>query len=310
MITYEKFQKRLLSRLEAKLGEDFLIQTRQVIKNNGLILDGICIIKKGSAVSPTFYANYLYEEYCRGRSLRMILSHMLETVQTDSLLKDLDPETFTRLDLIRDHILCRLINTERNAALLSRIPHLPFLDMSIVFYLSLGAEDPTELTSLIENSLFDQWNLSAEELFSLALANTGHLLPPVIRPIREVLESIAEATSIPVPISDGCPEERLYVCSNARSRFGAATLLFPDTLKAFADAHACDLVILPSSIHELILCPLPLAYSTGELYQIVREVNRTEVAPEEVLSDSVYVYRRGEDHIRELQAVRLFRPEA
>ena len=49
-------------------------------------------------------------------------------------------------------------------------------------------------------------------------------------------------------------------------------------------------LILPSSIHEAILlfgkdCP-----DTKELISRVNEVNNTQLAPEEILSDNVYVY--------------------
>jgi hypothetical protein len=49
---------------------------------------------------------------------------------------------------------------------------------------------------------------------------------------------------------------------------------------------------LPSSIHELILVPTIDHKSSKEYSDMVQEINATQVAFEEVLSDRVYYYSR------------------
>ena len=57
-----------------------------------------------------------------------------------------------------------------------------------------------------------------------------------------------------------------------------------------------DVLILPSSVHETIVLPssgnLELDYSFIEM---VKEVNMTTLASEEILSDNVYYYNVKED---------------
>ena len=53
-----------------------------------------------------------------------------------------------------------------------------------------------------------------------------------------------------------------------------------------------DLCIAPSSIHEVLIFPLSLV-QPSKIIEIVRDVNRTVVLPQEQLSDSAYIYRRG-----------------
>ena len=60
----------------------------------------------------------------------------------------------------------------------------------------------------------------------------------------------------------------------------------------------CDLFILPSSIHEVILVPARTGICKRELDQMVKEVNQEAVDPEEILSDHAYYYHRKEDQIR------------
>ena len=58
-----------------------------------------------------------------------------------------------------------------------------------------------------------------------------------------------------------------------------------------------DIVILPASVHECILLPLTDAMDTYYLRSMVREVNVTNVEPEDRLSENVYLYSRTSDEI-------------
>ena len=57
-----------------------------------------------------------------------------------------------------------------------------------------------------------------------------------------------------------------------------------------------DFYILPSSVHEMILIPL-FTDDMESLSQMVKEVNATQLKPEDVLSDHAYVYRRVDNTI-------------
>ena len=58
-----------------------------------------------------------------------------------------------------------------------------------------------------------------------------------------------------------------------------------------------DLVVLPSSIHECILLPYEKCMEREALRAMVEEVNTTQVADVEVLSDNVYIYSRKENRV-------------
>ena len=63
-------------------------------------------------------------------------------------------------------------------------------------------------------------------------------------------------------------------------------------LEKFAEWGDCDLYILPSSIHEVLLLAdneIPV----DELRRMVRSVNRGVVDEMDRLSDEVYYYQRG-----------------
>ena len=60
---------------------------------------------------------------------------------------------------------------------------------------------------------------------------------------------------------------------------------------------ACELVdafyILPCSVYELILVPSATETGLDNLRNMVQELNKTSVLPEERLSDSVYYFNRA-----------------
>ena len=89
----------------------------------------------------------------------------------------------------------------------------------------------------------------------------------------------------------------MYILSNQKGINGASCLLYENILLDFANQIRSDLYILPSSIHEIILIPYQKETTLQALIEMVRDINCTQVAPEEVLSDSVYRFSREKNAI-------------
>ena len=58
-----------------------------------------------------------------------------------------------------------------------------------------------------------------------------------------------------------------------------------------------DLVILPSSVHEVLLIPNDEHVSFDDLAHTVSHINRAEVPVEDRLSDQIYLYSREQDAV-------------
>ena len=84
----------------------------------------------------------------------------------------------------------------------------------------------------------------------------------------------------------------MIVATNKEKSFGAIAMKAKDKLAEVADRYETDLAILPSSIHEILLIPVKENMDFFELEAMVREVNATQVAPEEQLSNHVYRFYR------------------
>ena len=70
-------------------------------------------------------------------------------------------------------------------------------------------------------------------------------------------------------------------------------MLRTDLLDRFAKAQESDLIILPSSVHEVLLLPAMDDEDVAELRRTVQDINEKKVKEEEWLSDEVYYFRRS-----------------
>ena len=89
----------------------------------------------------------------------------------------------------------------------------------------------------------------------------------------------------------------MYVLSNSRMINGAAAMLYPDILRKLSDKLKSDLYIIPSSVHEVIVFARNMANDEKSLKEMIRTVNRTQLEPQDVLSDSLYFYNRNDEKI-------------
>ena len=106
--------------------------------------------------------------------------------------------------------------------------------------------------------------------------------------IMPMEDAISEITGIAIP-SDA--PYSMYIGTNPERILGASILMYETYLEDLAAQIEDDLCIAPSSIHEVLIFPLSLV-QPSKIIEIVRDVNRTVVLPQEKLSDSVYIYRR------------------
>lgn len=304
-MTYEEFIETIKELVGDKLGADYEITIQQLIKNNGIVLDGLTIHPLGENVAPIVYLNTYYDQIKAGMSVEDAAENIAGLVRKDAYSDWISEMELGEYEKIRSKIMFRVIQAETNEELLGDVPHLRFLDLAIVFYLFLERNESGQLTSLIHNSLVKEWGVNKEELWKTARVNSMTTLTAEIRSLTEVtaeavrncregifdfdaefIEELAE--------NDAAP---LYVLTNSVGVYGAGCMIYDGVLKAFADSLDDDLVILPSSIHEVMLLSDKFADSYEYLKDMVTAINQLEVPPADHLSNQVYKYFRETDEI-------------
>ena len=100
---------------------------------------------------------------------------------------------------------------------------------------------------------------------------------------------LSEMTGIPY---DGSLESdvKFHVITNSRKCKGASAIMNRKALRSFTQIYNTNMLfVLPSSIHEMMIAPYDSSLNLDELSAMVKEINETQVAPEERLTDKAYI---------------------
>ena len=142
---------------------------------------------------------------------------------------------------VKDRIIFRLINTEKNKELLLDVPHKKFLDLSLVFAVLVEADNDGTAVMLIKDLHMRQWKVTKEQLWNAAKENTKRLLPAECFGMNfAVYELLSRSTpgehdrenllrrtwhiheELELPEKD-----KMYVLSNKLKNYGAACIAYP-----------------------------------------------------------------------------------
>lgn len=291
-MTYIDFIEYIRSRAEKAAGKGGITYINHIIKNNDKELDGLVMLEKDHNVAPAIYLNDCYDRYLKGTSIDEIMTDILSKYYRSKDSLELDHANFSSFEKIKDKIVYKIINKEKNQKLLKEIPHETILDLAIVYYCIVARFEDRCATALIYNKRLKMWNISDSDLALAASENTPRLLRSQIRPINDIIAEISTSKQ-EASICDDIPlaENPMYVLTNESQFNGAACILYENLLYDFASSIGSDLYILPSSVHEVILIPKNEFPDKDNLSCMVKDINESEVAADEVLSDHVYEYR-------------------
>ena len=294
-MNYETFLGAVERGLNERLSDDITVMLHKTVKNNGMEKQGVTIIKKDVNISPTIYLEEFYQQYLKGRTLEEIIrkiDHFYHEVRYE---ESLDTEKLQKYDYLRDKIMFRLINKEKNSKLLEKIPYLDYQDLALVFYVLLDVRKGGSATITITNDMMHMWNCDVEKLYQTAQINGRRNLPAVLTPMRDVIdELIRPLNDAGIDLFEEEPSfpDKMYVLTNEIRSFGAAVIAYEYVLEMVAEKLQSNFFVLPSSIHEVILICADSRIRQEELDETIQEVNETQVEPEEVLGDHAYYYDR------------------
>uniref|UniRef100_UPI004056A268 DUF5688 family protein n=1 Tax=Agathobacter sp. TaxID=2021311 RepID=UPI004056A268 len=276
------------------------ILSNDVAKNNGITLKGLMLHKAGDSISPQVYMNGYYADYRNGRGMESICAEImtLYNAQADPVVKGMDVSQVTNFEAVKDNICFRLVNYKKNETQLQTMPHRKFLDLAIVYIVSVQFEDANGSIRVTDH-LLAKWGVCEQTLYDIAVRNTPRCNEWIVKPLKDVVAETLQEKSV------SCTDEMLkdfdfpfFIATNTQKLFGAAVLLYPEiTRKMSRLLGNCNLYILPSSVHEVIILEELKEIEPKELIQTVREVNRADVQPEEMLSDNIYFYDARNDNL-------------
>lgn len=288
---------------------DCTVRINHVRKNNGHVRTGLVIAKEGNELAPTIYIDGMYQLYQDGVSEAQLIQKVIDAYE-EAYINDTTPiqNALSSFVNAKDRLFIKLINEEKNREMLQDIPHRMVQDLAIVYALHLKDEFDFSGTVTVTNTLLQMWGIDEETLYTQAMLNTPRVSPAILCPLLEMMESLLPTAQFlnvpPMDISeydfdgftikiDNRNDMQLYIVTNKSKIFGAASLLLPHVMEKIGEFLG-SFYVLPSSIHEVLVIPASSAMETSELIGMVRQINETELLPEEVLSDNIYLYDKDE----------------
>lgn len=299
-MNYQDFIKNIQEFIAERLDKDTSLQVHSIQKNNGTQRDGLVIQQSNINISPTIYLDSYYQLYQEGATIEELCENILAVYDKHRPIQNFDVDIFTNYKQAATRIVPKLVHYASNAKLLQELPHLRYLDLAIVFQYLLDTEDENHASILIRQEHRVMWNVTVLDLHQAALKNAPTLLPHQLMKLSDVLglqDWICEQAE---ESADFYEDATMYILTNERHIHGASTLLYPQVLQHLSEQFDSDLILFPSSIHEILIMPKTPDADAEHYSKIVREVNAQVVREDEFLSDHVYLFSKADQVVRYL----------
>ena len=301
---FETFKEELREDMEKALyertGTEHSVNIQTVEKMNETY-EALTIKPENSDIGVNINANELFRAYSDGMDYDRLVDGAVNKAR-DALENspNFNIEAFKDYDKMKETLAMEVVSAERNADLLTTVPHKDMEDMAVVyrFVISTGVGESGSV--LVTNKMLDEYGITPEQLHADAMKNAPEVRPMEIKGMGEVLAEQmgienAEMLGFAIP-----PEQdQMLVASVKGNVHGAGVLAYEDFMDKASDRVGGSFFILPSSIHEILIIPDNGQFDLKSLENMVREVNATTVDPVDKLTDNVYHYD-AQDKVFEL----------
>ena len=310
-MSFDEFKETIVEEIKAFLPEkyeDVDIRINTVQKNNEE-LTGITIRSSESNIAPNIYLDSYYESYLDGESMEDIMQNIADVRVEHEIEKPLAVDKITDYEKARDKVMPKIVGMEGNEKYLEDKPFTRMEDLAVVYYVDMGRLGGGVMSSPVTENLMETWGVSKDELHQTALSNmeaqsvssfkSMHemmmemMLPDMVERFDGDKDAAREAISDMVPPDDG----NMFILTNQEKLNGATALLDTKIMGEISERFGENFFILPSSLHEVLIVPEKEGMELSVLENMVQEVNATQVAPQDRLSDHVYKYDAQEQSV-------------
>jgi len=290
-ILAEEIKKIVEERVDVK------VELRTIEKNNATLNALIFVAER---ISPVIYLDEIIDSVLEGNlSVDCGVNKIIEAY--DKAKENLqNMMNFNEIDkeFILTNVIPTLVQGKNNKKYLDGKVTRKFLDLNIIYKVRLEKPDVNDSykSFTVTERLLSENDLTEEELYKSAMENLAKEKDGIIN-IVKLLDYKMRGYDVDFDtVNEITGNENMLIARTSKVN-GSNILLKEKFIKDVSDKFKKDLVILPSSVHEIIICPITTDLCIKELVNIVHDVNKNEVEDEDVLSNSVYIYDREKDKI-------------
>ena len=248
--------------------QDKIVVVKEVEKENGVVHTGLNIRSEDCNISPNIYI-------IEGKSVEENVRGILKTYELYVPKKSAETSWFMDYEQVKGKLAVMLTSKPINGLAKRKAPGFDDLYMHAYVIVS----DPSFGTGdmKVREEYLKGWGITNEELFEDALKSAPFVMPAEKRGMAETLGIIKSGIPVPCEVID---EDPLTIVSNKHYMLGAAAILYTKVKE--------NTIMIPSSIHEVLLVDGNIVDSSDELNRMINEVNNSCLLPEEFLSNHAY----------------------
>lgn len=297
MMNRKEFEQYLQDNVKDYLPESFAdakIVFNEVVKNNDQHMTGMSIIRDNEAVVPNIYIDSFYQQYQEGRNIDEIVGDIADArIEYDSHIQAEDiTQQLMNYENVKDKLEIRLCDTADNAERLQGLVHTEHGDFSATYHIRISEMNQEGVASTaVTPYLMEAWGITTEQLHQDALKSDLQK-EPQLADMMDMMESMMygkEPDNL-LTTADRGNGDGMFCLTNGEKMNGASLVLQDDLMQQIGDIVGGNFYVLPSSVHEVLIVPDNGTMELRDLSAMVYEVNRTEVAPQDRLSDNVQYY--------------------
>lgn len=289
-MSYDEFINQFTEIFERIMEErGFRLEQKAILKNNGQYKDALLIKSNNSNIAPTVYLEDCYHDYLMGNNLEQVVkateAMVIGNMQSTFSLPPINNKT------AKENLYITIVNAAANKELLKNTPHRIIEDLAIIprFRVNMGGDTGS---FVVHDNVLPTLKMTKDEVLNLAIKNTeeqGFKLSTMQEMLGDIVSEGFDLENDEMfeelfPVE----EPMLYVLTNSNKTQGAAVLGCKNALNAAINQIGEECYILPASCHEVLLIKKSQVNDVEDLKEMVREVNQTQVSPQDFLSNSVY----------------------
>ena len=239
---------------EYLLGYDFdNIQLQEVTHNNNTTHTGLLISRSEINVAPTIYMEQYYKQYQDTGDMDAVIKEIAD-VYKGSLesTNDMPVEIFNQKEQYFSNCYLKVVNYEKNKDMLQDVPYKKYMDLAVTIRMLVRVDETGMASAIVTHDHTARLGINEKDLYAAALKNTEFLFPVRIDKLEDVIRKLDSYGLA----QEELPDTGIYVLSNLPRIAGATSILYAqDQITELAEEHGCGFYIVPSSTHEVLLCP-------------------------------------------------------
>ena len=303
-MTKGEFYQTIEQFITGMLPEQFANYTPELVSgiNQTGEYTGLVLRTEEENIAPVINLDEMYEKYGLYEELEMLMAVANDVTEIYESEDKIRVENM-RQDVIRvrddyeyakGKLFLSMASMPRKESSFSDL-HKQVGDLQVQVRIMIGQmwtqNEAVNASIVVNEELLRNWEKGFDEVYEEATKNMPNILPTIIEPIEEVTGKMLQ--DMDFAFMDESP---LLIVRNQSMNHGAANLFLPGVMDEVAERVGGSYMILPSSVHEVLILP-PVMMEGGldadiiaEIEAMIHEINEAVVSPEDRLSDHAYYY--------------------